>query len=74
MVTLFGAVVNKGIVDAEGTVTATFTVAPWLSLMMMLADPAVIAVTFRLLPTNTASATLALLGVAVNGPVPPPTA
>jgi hypothetical protein len=65
IVTFGGAVVNNGTADAEDTVTATVTVAPWLSLMTMLAEPAETATTFMLLPDNEASATPELLEVAV---------
>ena len=71
--TLAGAVLNKFTVAAVGTVTATVTVAPALSRTTMLALPADMALTVKLLPDKVTVATLVLLLVAVYGAVPPPT-
>lgn len=60
-VALFG-VIDSGVIP---TVTATVTLAPTASRTTILAVPALIPTTFRLVPANNASATLTLLEVAV---------
>ena len=64
---------NKASVPAAGTVTATVTTAPLLSRTTILALPVATPDIVRLLPASETVATLALLEVAVYGPVPPST-